>query len=110
MKEKQNAPRHLRKETKDFWSRVVSDFQLEEHHIKLLTAACESWDRATEAREAVEVAGAFFTNRHGEIRPHPGLAVERDSRTLFARLVRELALTVDDPTDEYARPPRLEGR
>jgi len=103
------APKHLRKETRGFWSGIVRDFQLEPHHVKLLTAACESWDRAIQAREAVTLAGCFSTNRHGEIKPHPGLSVERDSRSLFAKLIRELNLDVDTPTEEYSRPPELGG-
>ena len=101
------APKHLRKPTKEFWLNVVRDFALEEHHVKLLTAACEAWDRAIQAREAVETAGMFFTNRHSEIKPHPGLAVERDNRALFARLLRELNLDVETPSEAYSRPPAL---
>ena len=104
------APKHLRNETKAFWLSVLRDYQLEAHHVKLLTSACESWDRASEAREAVAAAGAFFTNRHGELKPHPGLSVERDCRSLFARLIRELSLTVDDPAEPYSRPPRIGGK
>jgi P27 family predicted phage terminase small subunit len=104
------APKHLQKETRQFWGKVVADFQLEPHHVRLLTAACESWDRGVEAREAVTAAGPFFTNRHGELRPHPGLAVERDSRALFARLIRELNLDIDAPTEPYSRSPRVGGK
>ncbi len=104
------APKHLRNETKAFWLSVLRDYQLEAHHVKLLTSACESWDRATEARETISTEGAFFRNRHGEIKPHPGLAVERDNRGLFARLIRELSLTADNPTESYSRPPRIGGK
>jgi P27 family predicted phage terminase small subunit len=109
MNSRTKAPKHLRKETKVFWSSVVRDFQMEHHHIHVLTAACEAWDRVTQSREAITKAGAFFTNRHGEIKPHPGLAVERDNRALFARLIRELNLDVDSPAEPYSRPPRLGG-
>lgn len=104
------APKHLRSETKAFWLSVTRDYELEEHHARLLTSACESWDLAIEAREAISTEGAFFRNRHGEIKPHPGLAVERDNRGLFARLIRELNLTADSPTEGYARPPRIGGK
>jgi len=102
------VPKHLQKETLAFWSAVVRDYVLEPHHINILTAACESWDRGIQARKAVARAGAFFVNRHGETRPHPGLAVERDSRTLFARLIRELNLDVDAPSE--SRAPRAIGK
>jgi phage terminase small subunit len=104
------APKHLRNETKAFWLSVLRDYELEEHHVRLLTSACESLDRASEAREAISTEGAFFRDRHGQIKPHPGLAVERDNRGLFARLIRELNLTADNPTESYSRPPRIGGR
>ena len=107
MKSGVRAPKHLRADTKIFWLSTARDYELEPHHLKLLTAACEAWDRAIEAREAIQTAGAYFTNRHGELKPHPGLSVERDSRSLFARLIRELSLTVDDPIEAYARLPRI---
>jgi phage terminase small subunit len=101
------APKHLRPETKAFWLSTLKDYELEPHHIRLLTSACEAWDRAVEAREAITTAGAYFKNRHGELKPHPGLSVERDSRSLFARLIRELSLSTDDPSEGYTRLPRI---
>ena len=109
MNSRAKAPKHLRKETKVFWCSVVRDFHMEPHHTRVLTHACETWDRVVEAREAVASTGPFFKNRHGEIKPHPGLAVERDGRALFARLIRELNLDVDSPAEPYSRPPRLGG-
>jgi phage terminase small subunit len=100
-------PGHLLPATRQWWASVVEDFEMEPHHIKLLTACCECWDRAIQAREAVASEGMFFTDRHGARKPHPGLIVERDNRTLFARLLRELALDVEPP--DAARPPRIGG-
>ena|SRR5665811_1843596 len=91
---KRRAPKHLRAATKVWWSSVIRDYGLEDHHVLLLTAACESLDRAAMAREAIEKDGAFFVDRHGSRKPHPGLAVERDSRSLFKSLLRELGLDV----------------
>jgi phage terminase small subunit len=67
------------------------------HHLKILQAACEAWDRAQLARIAVASQGLTFTDAGGTIRAHPAVAVERDSRTLFARLVRELNLDEEEP-------------
>jgi phage terminase small subunit len=85
------APQHLREGTRRWWRSVTSTWALEEHYVRLLTLACEAWDQAQEAREAM-AAGAFIEDRFGQVRPHPALAVERDSRIAFARLVRELDL------------------
>lgn len=97
-------PKHLRPETAAWWLSVADAFALEAHHLRLLTLAGEAWDRGQEAREMVAAAGPYFTDRFGQPKAHPALAVERDSRLSFARLLRELALDVDPPE---SRPPGL---
>jgi len=87
---------------------VVDDFELEPHHVRLLTLAAESWDRCTQAREALAEHGLTYTDRFDQPRARPEVAVERDSRIAFARLVRELALDVDEPA-EGSRPPGIRG-
>jgi hypothetical protein len=56
-----------------------------------------------QAREALK-GGLTYEDRFGCPRARPEIAVERDSRIGFARLVRELGLDVNNPDD--ARPPR----
>jgi len=103
-----NAPKHLRKETREWWGDVSNRYELEPHHLRLLTLAAEAWDRGQQARETINKTGAFFTTRTGMVKAHPAIAVERDSRIAFARLIRELALDVEPPT-EMRRPPRIGG-
>jgi P27 family predicted phage terminase small subunit len=85
-------PSHLSEDAQAWWREAVRDYALEAHHLKLLQAACEAWDRAQLAREAVVANGLTFTDSGGTIRANPAVAIERDARTLFARLVRELNL------------------
>jgi P27 family predicted phage terminase small subunit len=106
---KHKAPKHLRPETRKWWEQVAEDYACESHHLRLLTLAAEAWDRATEAREAIAASGAYYTSKAGEPRAHPAIAVERDARIAFARLVRELSLTTDNPSEPYSRPPRQLG-
>lgn len=98
-------PKHLRTATKQWFSAVIDEFDLEPHHIKLLTRAAEAWDRGEQAREAIERHGLTYSDRFGAPRARPEVAMERDSRTGFARLIRELALDVDEPP-EAPRAPR----
>src|SRR4051794_38953416 len=77
-------PSHLRAATRRWWSSVVRDYELEPHHILLLTAAGEALDRMAEAREAVRRDGPYQRDRYGGTKQHPGIAVERDSRLAFA--------------------------
>src|SRR6478609_9529962 len=108
MQEKTKPPKHLTAESRRWYAQVVTDYDLESHHLKLLQLACESWDRAAEARKAVAKDGLVHRDRHGNLRPHPGVQIERDSRTLFARLLRELSLDVEEPN--ASRPPIIPGR
>jgi hypothetical protein len=100
------APQQLRPETRRWWRSVVGEFRLEWHHVRLLTLAAEAFDRSVEAREAVSAQGPYHVDKNGIPRPHPGLAVERDSAIRYARLLRELDLDVDPPV-QAKRPPAL---
>jgi phage terminase small subunit len=84
---------------------VTSTFELEEHHLRLLTLAAEAWDRGQQAREAIVEKGLTFDDRFGVPHARPEVAIERDSRTAFARLLRELALDISAPDE--SRPPGI---
>jgi hypothetical protein len=85
---------------------VLEDYALEEHHVRLLTLASESWDRAEQAREVLDRDGLTYVDRFGAPRSRPEIAIERDSRVAFARLIRELDLDTNSPA-ESSRPPAL---
>jgi P27 family predicted phage terminase small subunit len=99
-------PRHLKAATRRWWTAVVTDWQLEEHHVRLLTAAAEAWDRYQMARDLIAREGLTVPTKAGGPRLHPAVRVETDSRLAFARLLRELDLDVTAPA-ESKRPPAL---
>ncbi len=103
---RRTAPAHLSRKTKAWWHDVIKVYELDEHHIKLLTLACEAWDRAVEAREALNGAGLTFDDRFGQPRARPEVGIERDSRLAFAKLLRELDLD-RVPPPAPSRPPRI---
>lgn len=100
------APAHLSDEAKAWWGHVVSEFRLEQHHLKLLRLACEAWDSAQDARRALAEHGTIYVDRFGSPRARPEVAIERDARLAFARLVREMGFDVSNPDN---RPPRVGG-
>jgi phage terminase small subunit len=104
------VPGHLRADTREWWASVRADYTLEPHHIRLLTLAAEAWDKNQQAREAIAEHGLTFTDRLGVPRQRPEVAIERDSRLAFARLVRELNLDTSTPSEAYSRPPALVTR
>jgi phage terminase small subunit len=79
---------------------VHQDYDLEEHHSRMLTLAAEAWDRACQAREILAKDGIVIGGREAAARPHPAVAIERDSRLAFARLIAQLNLDGDAPQAE----------
>jgi phage terminase small subunit len=103
---KPRPPAHLGPEARKWWTAVVTDYALEGHHLKLLQAAAECWERLQQARATIAEQGATFQDDRGNYRAHPSVAIERDARIGFARLVRELDLDVEPPAPGR-RPPGL---
>ena len=97
------VPKHLKKATRKWFESVMSHYELEEHHIRLLTLACEAWERAQEARVMLKKRGMVYIDRFNAPKARPEVAIERDASILFARLVRELEL--DFETSAGMRPP-----
>ena len=88
--------------SKGFWRVVTKGWELEPHHIRLLQIACESWDRAIEARETVTGSKPYFTDRNLNIKAHPGIAVEQTARKQFIAALREIGLDVKAPDSPRA--------
>jgi phage terminase small subunit len=99
------APKHLRPATRRWFVVVMTNFEMEEHHERVLLLACEALDRATAAREAIGKHGITYLDRFGAPKPRPEVAIERDSKVVFARLLRELRLDLDEAPE--SRPPGL---
>jgi len=76
--------------------------------LRLLTLAAEAWDSGRQARETLAESGTFYNNKAGEPRAHPAVAVERDCRIAYARLMRELDL--DGYPESDFRPLRIRTR
>lgn len=106
MTEQLRPPRHLRPATRRWWQSVVDDWQLEEHHRRLLTLAGEAWDRGQEARALIRLEGLTTPTKAGGSRLHPAIRIETDCRLGFARLIRELDLDLAPPA-EARRSPQL---
>lgn len=103
------APSHLAPLTRQWWDKVVADFDFDEHHLRVLEAACVAWDRHEAARSALATHGLTFEDRYGNPRARPEVAIERDARIGFIRAVRELALD-GAGTPDGPRPPTVTGR
>ncbi len=86
-------PGHLSEVAAGWWQRTLTEYpQLNEHGRLLLTGACEAWDRSREAAVILDREGVTLTDRFGQQKIHPAVAVERDSRAQFAKLLTDLEL------------------
>jgi P27 family predicted phage terminase small subunit len=100
-------PGHLSEAMRGWWRQVVEAYDLDPHHLHLLEAAADAWDRMAQARTTIAADGLTVEGAHGP-KTHPAVSVERDSRAAFARLVRELDLDCEAPVERAGwRPPPI---
>ena len=91
------VPDHLGAASRAWAKSVLQDADPSETDIKLVILAAEALDRAATARRQVQREGITYRDRFGAPRSHPAVAVERDARAAFSRLVAQLGLDdVDD--------------
>lgn len=99
-------PKHLSKESKKIFRSIVSDYGIyDEAGLKILQAALEAFDRAQAARVAIDEQGMTIKDKFGQIKPHPLLANERDSRAAFLAALKALNLDIETLNDGPGRPP-----
>jgi|SRR3954451_1160761 phage terminase small subunit len=87
-----DAPKHLSPARTNLWNRTTANFTLEETELELLRLACETLDRAEDARLILAKEGIVSTGRYRQKLAHPAVAIERDSRLAAARIFKQLAL------------------
>lgn len=103
MTERVKVPAHLSAASRALYRGIVADYVLEPLHVRLLTEALGSLDRAEQARTQLDRDGLTATTRLGELKSHPLLLVERDARNTFARLMKQLGLDLEAPTERRRR-------
>lgn len=77
---------------RSWWTRVVTEFDLDDDALVMLELAVGAMVRWREARETIEREGMLLDGRWGP-RAHPAVAIERDARTAALRALRELDLS-----------------
>lgn len=85
----------------------MQDYELDEHHVRLLTMACESWDINERARAEIVLHGILVKNDRGNLCVNPAVSVAQNAKIGFARIIRELDLDVAPPVDNHRGPPAL---
>lgn len=100
---RRKPPAHLSRRAKQWWNTVTSDFVFETaSEWELLEQCAGCIQRIDESRAAIEQHGIVIKAGTGSLKPNPAVAVERDCRTLLARLFRELHISdiQQEPTNK----------
>ena len=98
-------PNHLETTTKKWFRQVLQEYDLESHHIRLLTLAAEAWDRSVAAQAAIKEYGILYKDK-GKPRANPAIKIKEQAEIIFSRLIRELNLDIESPKSS-GRPPSL---
>lgn len=101
---KRTIPKHLTASTRKWVKSVIDDYELQDHQFHILLLAAGALDRAEQARQELDTHGMVYTDKAGQPKPRPEVIIERDSKDLFRRLLRELNLS-EESTEP--RPPSL---
>ena len=107
MKDKKRPPDHLSDEAKKIWKDILAEYSIEDAAgLRILRVSLESFDRAQSARQAIDGEGMTVQDKFGQTKPHPLLAIERDSRAAFLAGLKALNLDLEPLRDKPGRPPR----
>jgi phage terminase small subunit len=96
------APKHLTAASKAIWKTIFGDYQIDSAAELMLVATLEARDRREEARAQLAKDGAIQTDRFGQKKPHPSVAIERDAATTMMRGWRLLGFD-QEPRGELGR-------
>ena len=70
----------------------------------LLQTAMEAFDRLAECQASIALHGASCPDRFGQLKPHPLLGPERDSRAQMLAALKALNLDLEPLRDGPGRP------
>ena len=90
-------PAHLSQATKAWFSYVARTWAVDEHHVRLLVMACDAWELAEGAREALARDGLTVPMADGGMKAHPLLGVAAAARGQFSSLIAQLDLDAVAP-------------
>ena len=105
------APKHLSKEGKNLWSRLLKEYQIDDQGgLLLLQTAIEAHDRMKECQAIIKRGGLQLPDRFGQMKAHPLTTTERDSRSAMMQAIKSLNLDLEALQDRPGRPTGGLGR
>ena len=91
--------------TRAWKSEMLKAWEFESHELRLLQLACECWDRANDAQNAIDREGLTYVDRFGSPHPRPEVKILENAVSQFASIVKQLNLVVEGERRPPGRPP-----
>jgi P27 family predicted phage terminase small subunit len=100
------CPKHLSTEARKIWREILSEYDIQDAAgLRILRVSLESFDRAQAARKAIDKEGMTVFDKFGQLKCHPLLPIERDSRAAFLAGLKNLNLDLEPLHNAPGRPP-----
>ncbi|MBS1842944.1 MAG: hypothetical protein JST53_00875 [Actinobacteria bacterium] len=103
------APSHLKQPSQALWGSLVARYDFEDEERASLVLALESLDLAATARRTMLREGVVVTDRHGEMHPHPAVAIHRNALIAWRQYMTLLKLPLEED-DKPRIHPNANGR
>ena len=84
------TPKHLTVEAAGWGQRITPQWELDTPALLLLESALESFDRMRQAQRKLRKEGTQIKDRFGQVKQHPAILTERDSKSLMLRQLKAL--------------------
>lgn len=99
------APKHLSKEAKAQWKRLLDEYGIEdEAGFLILQTGLEAFDRMRQAQAVIAKEGLTVKDRFDQAKAHPLTTVERDARAAMLAALKALNLDLEPLQDRPGRP------
>lgn len=102
-------PAGLRKSGRALWRAVLSDYELDQHELSILTQACRVSDLCDQLQGTLDAEGLMSSSSQGS-RVHPAAVELRQQSIALARLMTALRIPTGEETDNRTqRRPGVRG-
>lgn len=80
-------------EAAEWWTKITDEYSIDDPAgLLLLQTALEAFDRMRQAQRTIQAEGATLADRFEQLKPHPLLVTERDSRGQMLQAMKLLKL------------------
>jgi P27 family predicted phage terminase small subunit len=105
------APKTLSREAKNLWRGIQEEYSIEDAGgLAILQAGLEAFDTMRRCQKIIGREGMQLPDRFGQMKAHPLLTVERDSRAQMLGALKQLNLDLEPLRNGPGRPGILNRR